>query len=106
MKLGVRVVDLHPMTVIQNARTSGGGKVSDVPTQALTVGPVETMKAGRVSIWHPGHHDNPFGIRLSALMISKQIADPSVPMSLLSLHPNVRFSYFIGGIGTCEVEMH
>lgn len=25
LKLGARVVDLHPMTIIQNARTSGGG---------------------------------------------------------------------------------
>ena len=33
------------------------------------MGPVETWKADRISIWHPGHHDNPFGIRLSAMMI-------------------------------------
>jgi len=106
MKLGARVVDLHPMTIIQNARTSGGGKVSDVPTQALSVGPVETLKAGRVSIWQAGTHDNPFGMRLTTLMISKKIADSAVPMSLLSLHPNVRFSFYRHGIGTCDAEMH
>jgi len=105
-KLPARVVDLHPMTIIQNARTSGGGKVASVPTQALTVGPVETWKADCVSIWHPGHHDNPFGIRLTALMISKKVPDSAVPMSLLADHPNVRFSYYRGGIGTCEAEMH
>src|SRR5689334_4076802 len=33
-RLTTRVVDLHPMTVIQNARTSGGGNVSMVPMQA------------------------------------------------------------------------
>src|SRR6185437_13863021 len=38
-KLTARVTDLHPMTVIQNARTSGGGYVAGVPTQAATVGP-------------------------------------------------------------------
>ena len=105
-KLSARVVDLHPMTIIQNARTSGGGKVASVPTQALTVGPVETWKSDCVSIWHPGHHDNPFGIRLTALMISKKVPDSAVPMSLLADHPNVRFSYYRGGIGTCEAEMH
>ncbi len=105
-RLTTRVVDLHPMTLIQNARTSGGGVVSNVPTQAVTVGPVETWRAERVSIWQAGQHDNPFGQRLTALMISQRIVDTSVPMSLLADHPNVRFSYFRGGIGTCDVEMH
>lgn len=104
-RLKTRIVDLHPMTVIQNARTSGGGYVPQVPTRAATVGPVETWKADCVSIWHPGHHDNPFGIRLSALMISKRLPDTSVPMSLLADHPNVRFNYFRGGIGTVEADL-
>lgn len=105
-KLATRVVDLHPMTLIQNARTSGGGVVTNVPTQAISVGPVETWKAEKVSIWHAGQHDNPFGQRLTALMISKKIPDASVPMSLLADHPNVEFHYYRGGIGACTVEMH
>jgi len=106
MKLGARLVDLHPLTIIQNARTSGAGRVADVPTQALTVGPAETMKAERVSIWHGGAHDNPFGMRLTTLMIAKKLPDAAVPMSLLALHPNVRFSFYRPAIGTCEAEMH
>ena len=105
-QLGTRVVDLHPLTLMQNARTSGGGTVQNVPHQAVTVGPLETWKAEKVSIWHPGHHDNPFGMRLTALMISKGIADSSVPMSLLADHPKVQFNYYRGGLGTCEIEMH
>jgi glucosamine-6-phosphate deaminase len=105
-QLKTRITDLHPMTVIQNARTSGGGYVPQVPTRAATVGPAETWKADCVSIWHPGHHDNPFGIRLTALMISKRIPDASVPMSLLADHPHVKFNYYRGGIGTVEAEMH
>ncbi len=105
-KLKTRVVDLHPMTLIQNARTSGGGVVSNIPVRAVTVGPVETWKSEKVSIWHFGNHDNPFGIRLTAFMISKKIPDSSVPMSLLADHPNVRFNYYREGIGTCKVEMH
>ncbi len=105
-RLATRVVDLHPLTVAQNARTSGGGNISSVPTRAISVGPVETWKAEKVSIWHAGMHDNPFGQRLTAYMISKRIVDTSVPMSLLADHPNVQFNYFRGGIGVCQVEMH
>ena len=94
------------MTIIQNARTSGGGQVSLVPLQAVTVGPVETWKTEKVSIWHPGFHDNPFGMRLTAMMISRKIPDSSVPMSLLSDHPNVHFHYYRPGIGTVETELH
>ncbi len=105
-KLTTRVVDLHPMTIIQNARTSGGGVVTSVPTQAVSVGPAETWQAEKVSIWHAGQHDNPFGQRLTALMIAKRIPDSAVPMSLLADHPNVQFNYYRRGIGECDVEMH
>jgi len=105
-KLATRVVQLHPMTLIQNARTSGGGVVSNVPTQAVTVGPVETWLSQKVSIWQAGTHDNPFGQRLTAWMISKGIPDSSVPMSLLADHPTVQFNYYRGGIGSCDSEMH
>ncbi len=105
-KLSTRVVDLHPVTCMQNARTSAGGVVTDIPTKAITVGPAETWKAEKISIWHAGTHDNPFGQRLTALMISKGIEDSSVPMSLLASHPNVQFNYYRGGIGVCDTEMH
>jgi glucosamine-6-phosphate deaminase len=105
-KLGTRVVELHPLTVAQNARTSGGGNIGLVPAQAITVGPVETWKADKVSIWQAGTHDNPFGQRLTAYLIANRISDTSVPMSLLAEHPNVQFNYYRGGLGTCAVEMH
>jgi glucosamine-6-phosphate deaminase len=105
-RLATRVVDLHPLTIAQNARTSGGGNVSLVPTQAISVGPVETWKAQKVSIWQAGTHDNPFGQRLTAYMIAKGMADTAVPMSLLAEHPNVQFNYYRGGLGSCAVEMH
>ena len=105
-QLTTRVVDLHPLTIAQNARTSGGGNISMVPTKAISVGPVETWQAEKVSIWHAGKHDNPFGQRLTTWMISRGIVDSSVPMSLLADHPNVQFNFYRGGIGTCDVEMH
>ena len=105
-KLATRVVDLHPLTIAQNARTSGGGNIALVPTQAISVGPVETWKAEKVSIWQAGNHDNPFGQRLTCLMIAKKLPDAAVPMSLLADHPNVQFNYYRNGIGSCDVEMH
>ncbi|MCC5905532.1 MAG: hypothetical protein JJU13_04965 [Balneolaceae bacterium] len=105
-KLQTRVVELHPSTITQNARTSGGGVVTGVPTKAVTVGPAETWKSEKVSIWHGGVHDNPFGMRLTTLMISKKVMDSSVPMSLLADHPNVQFNFYRPAIKSCEVEMH
>jgi len=105
-QLSTRVVDLHPMTIIQNARTSGGGVVTNVPQQAVTVGPKETWRAEKVSIWQAGCHDNPFGMRLTTYMIAKRLPDSSVPMSLLADHPNVQFNFYRHGLGTCETEMH
>ena len=105
-ELATRVVELHPVTVMQNARTSGGGVVTGVPTAAITVGPVETWRAEKVSIWQAGTHDNPFGMRLTTLMIAKKIADSSVPMSLLADHPNVQFNFYRPGVGSCVAEMH
>jgi glucosamine-6-phosphate deaminase len=105
-QLATRVVDLHPVTLMQNARTSGGGNITMVPTKAITVGPQETWRAEKVSIWQAGTHDNPLGQRLTALMISKHLEDSAVPMSLLASHPNVQFNYFRGGLGSCSTEMH
>src|SRR5881392_3785456 len=47
-QLHTRVVDLHPITLAQNARTSGGGNLAAVPRKAISVGPVETLKAEKV----------------------------------------------------------
>lgn len=105
-KLATRVVDLHPLTIAQNARTSGGGNISLVPTQALSVGPLETWRAEKVSIWQAGCHDNPFGQRLTTLMIAERHPDAAVPMSLLADHPDVQFNFYRPGIGSCAVEMH
>ncbi len=105
-QLSTRVVDLHPVTLIQNARTSGGGVVTGVPTRAITVGPVQTWQAEKVSIWQAGTHDNPFGMRLTTLMIGKKIPDAAVPMSLLADHPNVQFNFYRPGLGSCQAEMH
>jgi glucosamine-6-phosphate deaminase len=106
MRLSTRIVDLHPVTIMQNARTSGGGQLDLVPVQAISVGPLQTWKAERVSIWHAGTHDNAFGMRLTSFMIGRRIADSAVPMSLLALHPNVQFNFYRPAVTACAVEMH
>ena len=94
--------DGHP----ERPHVAAAGTSRACRRRRATVGPVETWKAERVSIWHAGNHDNPFGQRLTALMISKRIPDASVPMSLLADHPNVHFHYYRPGIGKVEAEMH
>ena len=106
LALSTRVVDLHPVTIMQNARTSGGGQLDLVPTQAISVGPLQTWRAEKVSIWQAGTHDNPFGMRLTTLMIGKKLPDSACPMSLLALHPNVQFNFYRPAVGSVSVEMH
>ncbi len=72
-KLGSRIVDLHPITFMQNARTSGGSVVQSAASQALHVGSLETWKAEKVSTWQAGNNDSPFGMRLTTFMISKKV---------------------------------
>jgi len=106
-KLGTRVVDLHPITLIQNARTSGGGVVQNVPSQAIRVGPRETWKAEKVSIWQAGGHDNPFGMRPDDLYdLAQNSGTRRWPMSLLADHPKRAVQLFRHGLGSCEAEMH
>src|SRR5438093_5538807 len=90
-KLTTRVVDLHPLTIAQNARTSGGGNIALVPTKAISVGPVETWQTEKVSIWPAGTHDNRFGQRLPTYMISQMVSDPARAKWLLAAHSNVMF---------------
>lgn len=104
--LTTRLVELHPATIIQDARHSNGGEEWQIPSHAFTVGPAEVLgRSECISIWHPGHHDNAFGIRLTTLMLAEQIVDARVPMSLLAWHGNVRFSLLRPGIGNAGVEM-
>jgi hypothetical protein len=74
--------------------------------RAAAVGPKETWQAERVSIWHAGPHDNPFGMRLTTLMLGKGIVDSAVPMSLLAEHPHVRFNFSRPDLGRVATEMH
>jgi glucosamine-6-phosphate deaminase len=62
-QLGTRQTDLHPLTIVQNARTSSGGNVAMVPSQnGRPGGDLESGKSfhlasrsSRQSLWHAAH---------------------------------------------------
>jgi hypothetical protein len=45
MQASLRTVELHPMTIMQNALHSFGGDWSAVPPKAVTIGPAEILGA-------------------------------------------------------------
>ena len=51
---GARLVELHPMTIMQNALHSFGGDWSWVPPRANTIGPREILGARHRSFWLDG----------------------------------------------------
>lgn len=51
---GARLVELHPITIMQNALHSFGGDWSWVPPKANTVGPRDIMGARHRSFWLDG----------------------------------------------------
>jgi glucosamine-6-phosphate deaminase len=53
-KAGPRTVELHPMTVMQNALHSFGGDWSRVPPKANTIGPDNILSARHRSFWLDG----------------------------------------------------
>ena len=102
-----RVTDLHPMTVIQNARTSGGGYVPQVPT------PSRDRRAGGDLEGRERLDLAPGPSRQSVRHAADRADDrqararqSACPCRCLADHPNVQFNYYRGGIGTVEAEMH
>jgi glucosamine-6-phosphate deaminase len=53
-RAGARLVELHPMTIMQNALHSFGGDWSWVPPKANTIGPREILGARHRSFWLDG----------------------------------------------------
>ena len=51
---GARIVELHPMTIMQNALHSFGGDWSWVPPKAATIGPRDILGAKHRSFWLDG----------------------------------------------------
>ena len=79
-----QLVDLHPMTVMQNALHSFGGDWSFVPPKANTIGPADILGAKDRSFWLDGYFGG--GIswqRFIARLVAHGPVNKAVPGSLL-----------------------
>lgn len=81
---GARLVELHPMTIMQNALHSFSGDWSWVPPKAATIGPRDILGARHRSFWLDG--DLGGGVswqRFIARLVAHGPVSPLVPGSLL-----------------------
>lgn len=81
---GARLVELHPMTIMQNALHSFGGDWSWVPPKANTIGPRDILSARHRSFWLDG--DLGGGVswqRFIARLVAHGPVNPLVPGSIL-----------------------
>lgn len=81
---GARLVELHPMTIMQNALHSFGGDWSWVPPKANTIGPRDILGARDRSFWLDG--DLGGGVswqRFIARLVAHGPVTPLVPGSIL-----------------------
>jgi glucosamine-6-phosphate deaminase len=101
---GARLVELHPMTVMQNALHSFGSDWSWVPPKANTIGPREVLGARHRSFWLDG--DLGGGLswqRFIARLVAHGPVNEFVPGSVLQ---TVRTDYTILGSVADDVEIH
>ena len=104
MQAGARLVELHPMTVMQNALHSFGGDWSWVPPKANTIGPREILGAKHRSFWLDG--DLGGGVswqRFIARLVAHGPVSELVPGSILQ---TARTDYTILGGVADDVEIH
>ena len=94
---GSRVVELHPMTIMQNALHSFGGDWSWVPPRAVTIGPRDIIGAKHRSFWLDGYLGG--GIswqRFIARLVAHGPISTAIPGSILQL---ARTDYtLLGGV--------
>jgi glucosamine-6-phosphate deaminase len=101
---GARLVELHPMTIMQNALHSFGGDWSWVPPKANTIGPADVLGARHRSFWLDG--DLGGGVswqRFIARLVAHGPVNELVPGSLLQ---TARTDYTILGNVADDVEIH
>jgi glucosamine-6-phosphate deaminase len=101
---GARLVELHPMTVMQNALHSFGSDWSWVPPRANTIGPREVLGARHRSFWLDG--DLGGGVswqRFIARLVAHGPVSEFVPGSVLQ---TARTDYTILGSVADDVDIH
>lgn len=94
---GARLVELHPITIMQNALHSFGGDWSWVPPKANTIGPREIVNARHRSFWLDGDLGGGFSWqRFIARLVAHGPISEYVPGSILQ---ELRTDYtMLGGV--------
>jgi glucosamine-6-phosphate deaminase len=103
-KAGPRIVELTPMTIMQNALHSFGGDWSWVPPKAATIGPAQIVGAKARSFWLDGYLGG--GVswqRFIARLCAHGRVNTLVPGSLLQTAAG---TYTIFGPVADDVEIH
>jgi len=104
-KAGPRIVELHPMTIMQNALHSFSGDWSWVPPKAATIGPAQILGAKDRSFWLDGY----LGGRISwqrfiARLVAYGPVNTLVPGSILQTVPTTYT--LLGGVAEdCRISM-
>jgi glucosamine-6-phosphate deaminase len=101
---GARLVELHPITIMQNALHSFGGDWSWVPPKANTIGPREIFGSRHRSFWLDG--DLGGGVswqRFIARLVAHGPVNEFVPGSLLQTAPS---DYTLLGNVADDVEVN
>ncbi len=104
---GARIVELNPMTIMQNALHSFGGDWSWVPPKAASIGPRDIVNARHRSFWLDGMcgaGTNMSWQRFIARLVAHGPVNKHVPGSLLQ---TVRTDYtLLGGVADdVEIDM-
>lgn len=103
-RAGPRIVELTPMTIMQNALHSFGGDWSWVPPKAATIGPAQIVGARARSFWLDGYLGG--GVswqRFIARLCAHGRVNTLVPGSLLQTVPG---TYTLYGPVADNVEIH
>ena len=100
---GARLVELHPMTIMQNALHSFSGDWSWVPPKAVTVGPRDILGARHRSFWLDGAFDGISWQRFICRLVAHGPVSEFVPGSLLQ---ETRCDYHVLGSVADDVEVH
>jgi len=104
-KAGPRIVELHPMTIMQNALHSFSGDWSWVPPKAATIGPAQILGAKERSFWLDGYLGG--GIswqRFIARLVAYGPVNTLVPGSILQTAPTTYT--LLGGVAEdCKISM-
>lgn len=104
-KAGPRIVELHPMTIMQNALHSFSGDWSWVPPKAATIGPAQILGAKDRSFWLDGYLGG--GIswqRFIARLVAYGPVNTLVPGSILQTAPTTYT--ILGGVAEdCKIQM-